>query len=84
MSDGIITMAYIIASILFILALSGLSNQETARKGNYYGMAGMAIALIATIVGIVTENYLLMLMQIKNKLKCKWVIYLNYISKKNV
>ena len=61
MSDGIITMAYIIASILFILALSGLSNQETARKGNYYGMAGMAIALIATIVGIVTENYLLML-----------------------
>lgn len=61
MSDGIITMAYIIASILFILALGGLSNQETARKGNYYGMGGMAIALVATIVGIVTGNYLLML-----------------------
>ncbi len=61
MSNGIITMAYIVASILFILALGGLSNQETARKGNYYGMAGMAIALLATIVGIVTGNYLLML-----------------------
>ncbi|MBN4053801.1 Re/Si-specific NAD(P)(+) transhydrogenase subunit beta [Haliea sp. AH-315-K21] len=61
MSDGIITMAYIIASILFILALSGLSHQETSRKGNYYGMAGMAIALVATIIGIVTGNYLLML-----------------------
>ncbi len=54
-------MAYIVASILFILALGGLSNQETARKGNYYGMAGMAIALVATVVGIVTGNYLLML-----------------------
>lgn len=61
MSNGIITMAYIVASILFILALGGLSNQETARKGNYYGMAGMAIALVATVVGIVTGNYLLML-----------------------
>lgn len=61
MSDGIITMAYLGASILFILALSGLSNQETARRGNYFGMTGMAIALLATIVGIVTENYGLML-----------------------
>ena len=61
MSDGIMTMAYIGASILFILALGGLSNQETARKGNYYGITGMAIALLATIIGIVTENYLLML-----------------------
>lgn len=61
MSNGIITMAYIVASILFILALGGLSNQETARKGNYHGMAGMAIALVATVVGIVTGNYLLML-----------------------
>jgi H+-translocating NAD(P) transhydrogenase subunit beta len=61
MSDGIITMAYLGASILFILALSGLSHQETARRGNYFGMTGMAIALLATIVGIVTENYALML-----------------------
>jgi len=61
MSQGIITMAYLVASILFILALGGLSTQETARRGNYYGMTGMAIALFATIVGIVTANYVLML-----------------------
>ena len=60
MSEGIITMAYLAASILFILALGGLSHQETARKGNYYGMTGMGIALLATIIGIVTANYVLM------------------------
>lgn len=41
-------MSYLAATILFILSLSGLSHQETARRGNYYGMIGMAIAIIAT------------------------------------
>jgi len=54
---GVITVSYIIATILFILALGGLSNQETARRGNYYGMIGMAIALIATVLGVVTQHY---------------------------
>jgi NAD(P) transhydrogenase subunit beta len=54
---GLIAMSYIIATILFILALGGLSNQETARRGNWYGIIGMAIALIATVAGVVTQHY---------------------------
>jgi NAD(P) transhydrogenase subunit beta len=61
MPEGMINMAYVAASILFILALGGLSNQETARRGNYFGMTGMVLALIATIMGVVTDNYLLMM-----------------------
>ena len=49
MSHGLVTMSYIAASILFILSLSGLSRQDTARRGNYFGMSGMAIAIIATV-----------------------------------
>lgn len=52
MNPGIVTVSYIGATILFILALGGLSNQETARRGNIYGIIGMLIALIATIAGV--------------------------------
>jgi len=52
MNPGIVTASYIGATVLFILALSGLSNQESARRGNVYGMIGMAIALLATIAGV--------------------------------
>ncbi|MDP2572361.1 Re/Si-specific NAD(P)(+) transhydrogenase subunit beta [Vibrio penaeicida] len=51
MSAGLVQAAYIVAAILFIMSLAGLSKQESARAGNYYGIAGMAIALIATIFG---------------------------------
>lgn len=60
MSTGIITVSYIGASILFILALGGLSNQETARRGNLYGMIGMGLALLATLIGIVSSNYVVL------------------------
>ncbi len=56
-SPGIVNVSYIIATILFILALGGLSNQETARRGNWYGIIGMAIALVATVLGDVERNY---------------------------
>ena len=56
-SAGIVTVSYIAATILFILALGGLSSQETARRGNWYGITGMTIALLATIFGVVTQNY---------------------------
>ena len=55
MSEGIVTASYVGATILFILALGGLSNQETSRRGNVFGMTGMAIALIVTIA-TVTSN----------------------------
>jgi H+-translocating NAD(P) transhydrogenase subunit beta len=48
MNSSLVTVAYIAASALFILSLAGLSNQETARKGNLFGIIGMAIALLAT------------------------------------
>jgi NAD(P) transhydrogenase subunit beta len=60
-SAGIVTVSYIAATVLFILALGGLSNQETARRGNWYGITGMTIALLATVFGVVTEHYELLL-----------------------
>ncbi|MEC5273137.1 Re/Si-specific NAD(P)(+) transhydrogenase subunit beta [Caldifermentibacillus hisashii] len=52
MSQGLVTAAYLIAGILFIMSLAGLSKQETAKRGNYFGILGMAIALVTTIVSI--------------------------------
>ncbi|HET8832539.1 MAG TPA: Re/Si-specific NAD(P)(+) transhydrogenase subunit beta [Casimicrobiaceae bacterium] len=49
MTSGLSMVAYLGAAILFILCLGGLSNQETSRRGNVYGMIGMAIAVIATL-----------------------------------
>ncbi len=51
MTSNLATMAYIAATILFILSLGGLSNPETARRGNLYGVVGMTIAVLATVFG---------------------------------
>jgi H+-translocating NAD(P) transhydrogenase subunit beta len=51
MSASLATVSYIGATILFILSLGGLSNQETARRGNMYGMVGMGLAVLATVFG---------------------------------
>lgn len=56
LSPGLITAAYIVAALLFIFSLSGLSKQETAQSGNTYGIIGMTIALLATIVDPNVEN----------------------------
>lgn len=50
MSEGLITVSYITATVLFILALGGLSNQESARRGIIYGIVGMVLAVGATIL----------------------------------
>jgi H+-translocating NAD(P) transhydrogenase subunit beta len=63
MKTSFITIAYIAASALFILSLGGLSKQETARRGNWYGIIGMVIALAATVALLQTRgtpNYLLL------------------------
>lgn len=49
METVLMSLAYLVASVLFILSLRGLSSQESAQKGNAYGMAGMVIAVAATI-----------------------------------
>ncbi len=51
MSVSLVTVSYIGATILFILSLGGLSNPETAKRGNWFGIAGMAIAVLATVFG---------------------------------
>lgn len=51
MSHNLATVAYLGAAILFVLSLGGLSNPETARRGNLFGMAGMALAVLATVFG---------------------------------
>src|SRR3954471_24996482 len=51
MTGSLATVAYLGATILFILSLGGLSNPEASRRGNLYGMVGMAIAVLATLLG---------------------------------
>ncbi|MGO4245255.1 Re/Si-specific NAD(P)(+) transhydrogenase subunit beta, partial [Janibacter sp. RAF20_2_2] len=56
-SSTVVTAAYIVAALLFILSLAGLSKHESAKHGNWFGMAGMAIALLATIALVVDGVY---------------------------
>ncbi|MFC4282269.1 Re/Si-specific NAD(P)(+) transhydrogenase subunit beta [Thalassotalea piscium] len=61
MSQGFISAAYIIAALLFIFSLSGLSKQKTAETGNWFGIVGMAIALLATIADPRVDNVLMII-----------------------
>lgn len=56
MYSGLVSVAYVVASILFILSLGGLGHQETARRGNMYGIAGIVIAIAATLYHIGDNN----------------------------
>ncbi|MGR9108378.1 MAG: NAD(P)(+) transhydrogenase (Re/Si-specific) subunit beta, partial [Gammaproteobacteria bacterium] len=62
MSSGLVTVSYIGATILFILALGGLSHQETSRRGNLYGIIGMGIAVIATILSDAVTSYIIIVL----------------------
>ena len=52
MSSGLVSVAYVVASVLFILSLGGLSHQESSRRGNLYGVAGILIALVTTVASV--------------------------------
>lgn len=54
-------MAYLVSGIFFVLSLGGLSKQETARRGNWYGIAGMIIAILATFLSGEVENFKLLI-----------------------
>ncbi|MFY0618721.1 NAD(P)(+) transhydrogenase (Re/Si-specific) subunit beta [Shimia sp.] len=51
MEFGFTTAAYVVAAVLFILSLGGLSNQESAKRAVWYGISGMALAVFATLIG---------------------------------
>ncbi|GAB4365651.1 MAG: Re/Si-specific NAD(P)(+) transhydrogenase subunit beta [Methylohalobius sp. ZOD2] len=57
MPQGVIIVSYIAATILFILALRGLSHPETARRGNLYGIVGMTLAILATVLSERVTTY---------------------------
>lgn len=61
MTEGLITMAYLVSGVFFVLSLGGLSKQETARKGNMYGIWGMALAIVATFLIGEVENFKLLI-----------------------
>ena len=66
MSANLVALWYLVASVCFILALKGLSHPETARRGNYFGMAGMAIAVVTTLAVVAKGHieYILLAMLI--------------------
>ncbi|WP_432349408.1 NAD(P)(+) transhydrogenase (Re/Si-specific) subunit beta (plasmid) [Shinella yambaruensis] len=64
MTIGIVSAAYIAAAVLFILSLGGLSGQESAKRAVWYGIVGMALAVVATVFGPGVGNWLVILLMI--------------------
>ncbi|MEM8615192.1 MAG: NAD(P)(+) transhydrogenase (Re/Si-specific) subunit beta, partial [Cyanobacteria bacterium P01_H01_bin.105] len=64
MSNNLVSVAYLVAIVLFILSLGGLSNQESAKRGNIYGIVGMIIALVATAFSAQVSAYGLLVVAI--------------------
>ena len=65
-SANLSAIFYLISGILFILALRGLSSPDTSRQGNYFGIAGMIIAIVVTflLIGNFSESLVLSLIHI--------------------
>ncbi|WBU61550.1 NAD(P)(+) transhydrogenase (Re/Si-specific) subunit beta [Paracoccus albus] len=74
MEFGFTTAAYVVAAILFILSLGGLSNQESAKRAIWYGIVGMALAVIATLFGPGAGNWFLSVVLIAIGGAVGWVV----------
>ena len=74
MSIGIVSAAYIAAAILFILSLGGLSGQESAKRAVWYGIAGMGLAVVATVLGPDTGQVWLILLMVLAGSLAGWVV----------
>ena len=61
MTQGLVAVCYLASAVLFIQALGGLSHPESARRGNLYGIIGMSLSLLATVIGVVSANYTILL-----------------------
>jgi len=58
MSANLVALLYLVSGVLFILALRGLSNPESARQGNFYGMLGMTIAVVTTLMSLGEHSFM--------------------------
>src|SRR5699024_3964000 len=74
MEIGFTSAAYVVATILFILALGGLSNEERAKRAVWYGITGMALAVLGTLIGPGSSNWQLKLIMLAGGPPGGWVI----------
>ncbi|MBO9454305.1 NAD(P)(+) transhydrogenase (Re/Si-specific) subunit beta [Paracoccus sp. R12_1] len=74
MEYGFTTAAYVVAAILFILSLGGLSGQESAKRAIWYGIVGMGLAVLATLFGPGAGNWLLSVIMIAIGGGVGWVV----------
>ncbi|PWE30181.1 NAD(P)(+) transhydrogenase (Re/Si-specific) subunit beta [Pararhodobacter marinus] len=74
MEYGFTTAAYVVAAVLFIQSLGGLSNQESAKRAVWYGIVGMALAVVATLMGPGAGNWVLSLILIAIGGAIGWVV----------
>ena len=58
MTASLAALAYLVSGVLFILSLRGLSSPETSRQGNLYGMVGMALAIVTTLLTLFAQGLL--------------------------
>ena len=74
MDYGFTTAAYVVGAVLFILSLGGLSGQESAKRAVWYGIAGMALAVLATLYGPGAGNWLISVVMIAAGGAIGWVV----------